>query len=183
MLRYAKRMRCILHKNPSLLRIPTNELLCSVGSSQLFLQARQHTLTRANMPARRQEAVLWVTADPTRIFVYTSPQDPNTASTLGGIVLALFIHGLQSQSNRLFIIFILVGAFCPGEQGAYLTKWKNCRMSAHIIMETKSARGLRDLEGEKSLQSHIWLVRLQLPHLQFSSWLPLCLLNTLVVLI
>lgn len=151
MFRYAKKKEDALHthKNPSLLRIPTNELLCTAGSSPLFLQARQHTLTRANMPARRQEAVLWVTADPTRIFVYTSPQDPNTASTLGGIVLALFIHRLHSQSNRLFIIFILVWAFCPGEQGAYLTKWKNCHMSALFNTENKECEGIERFGGRE----------------------------------
>lgn len=160
MLRYANKDALHTHENPSLLRISTNELLCTADSSPLFLQARQHTLTRANMPARRQEAVLWVTADPTRIFVYTSPQDPNTASTLGGIVLALFIHRLHSQSNRLFIIFILVEPFVLENKELI---WLSAKIVICLLFstwKTKSARGLRDLEGEKSLQSRIWLVRL-----------------------
>lgn len=113
------------------------------------------------------------------ICVYMSPQDQNTSSTLSRIVLRLFIHLRYSQTARLAVIFILVEPFVPQNKELILLITKreivilliSCLQSYQFNngdKEKESERGLRDLEGGKSLQSIIWLVSLQLFHfLQF----------------
>lgn len=117
-----------------------------------------------------------MTGDPTRVFVYMSPQDQNTSSTLSCIVLKLFIHLLYSQTARLAVVFILVEPFVPQNKELILLISKreivilliSCLQSYQFNngdKEKDSERGLRDMERGKSLQSIIWLVSLQLFHL------------------
>lgn len=157
------------HTNTPLSKNSTNEPLCTSGLSEGFPQAWQHTFY-ASKHARRHTAAQWVAADPTRIFAYTSPQDPNAASTLGRIVPALFIHRLHSQSTRLFIIFILVEPFVPENKELIwlIRKWKTVICLRSSTEKTKTRQVGEDWEiwSEGSHYKAVFgLVLLQLVHL------------------
>lgn len=95
---------------------------CRHGNLHLPKQTCTHTDRHLTQTHTYKMGALWLTVDPTRIFVYMSPQDQKYIINSQPCVSGTIYTPAASSSNHQTCHDIRIGpAFCATEQWAYFT--------------------------------------------------------------